>query len=256
MLLCKALDVPRSYIHAFPERRVGAGDARRLADWIARRRAGEPVAYILGERGFWNLDLVVTPAALIPRPDTETLVEAALAFIHAGARVLDLGAGCGAVALAIAAERPDAHVVASDVDPCCVALCRRNAERLGSRIDARLADRFDGLPGRFEVVVSNPPYVAADDDHLQRGDLRFEPRHALVGGASGTDFTAALVAEAPRHLEPGGWLCIEHGCDQERAVRAMFLDRGFVDVRGRRDLAGRPRVTTGRWGAQGRTGTP
>lgn len=246
LLLRKALDIPRSHIYAFPERPVAPADARRLMDWVARRGDGEPVAYILGERGFWSLDLLVTPAALIPRPDTETLVAAALALIPAGARVLDLGTGCGAVALALAAERPDAHIVASDIDPCCVTLCGRNAERLGLRVETRLADRFDGMPERFDVVVSNPPYIAADDRHLERGDLRFEPRHALVGGASGVDFIATLVRDAPHHLEPGGWLCVEHGCDQQRAVTSLLQERGFADLRGHRDLT-HPRVTTGRW---------
>ncbi len=247
MLLCRALDVPRSHIYAFPERRVGAAAAERLATWIGRRRAGEPVAYILGERGFWGLDLTVTAAALIPRPDTETLVAAALAQIRADAHVLDLGTGCGTVALAIAAERPSARIVASDVDPLCVALCQHNAERLGFAVETRLADRFDGIPERFDVVVSNPPYVAADDDHLQRGDLRFEPRHALVSGGGGVDFLAALVREAPPHLKPGGWLCVEHGCDQEHQVRGLFLERGFANVHCHRDLADQPRATTGQW---------
>ena len=246
MLLCRALDIPRSHIYAFPERAVDAACAERLARWIVRRRKGEPVAYILGERGFWGLDLHVTTDVLIPRPDTETLVAAALPRIRADACVLDLGTGSGAVALAIASERPDVRMVASDIDPRCTALCQRNAERLGLHIEIRLADRFDGIPGRFDVVVSNPPYVANDDDHLQRGDLRFEPSRALCGGTNhGIDFIAALVREAPDHLESGGWLCVEHGCDQERMVRELFLDSGFANLRHYRDIADRPRATTG-----------
>ena len=246
MLLCRALGVPRSHIYALPERNVGVARAGRLAQWVARRRSGEPVAYILGERGFWGLDLAVTPDVLIPRPDTETLVAAALTRIRADARVHDLGTGSGAIALAIASERPDAHIVASDIDPRCVALCRHNAERLGLHVETRLADRFDGISGRFDVVVSNPPYVANDDDHLQRGDLRFEPPLALRGGAtSGLDFIAALVREAPQHIKPGGWLCVEHGYDQACAVRKLFLESGFADTRNHKDLAGHPRATTG-----------
>ena len=246
MLLCRALDIPRSHIYAFPERTVGTTRAERLASWVSRRRKGEPVAYILGERGFWGLDLTVTPDVLIPRPDTETLVAAALPLIRADAHVLDLGTGSGAVALAIASERPDVHMVATDIDPRCIALCQHNAEQLGLPIEVRLADRFDGIEGRFDVVVSNPPYVANDDDHLRRGDLRFEPPHALRGGTNrGIDFIAALVREAPDHLEPGGWLCVEHGCDQARAVRQLFLDSGFADLRNYRDLADRPRAITG-----------
>ena len=247
MLLCHALDVPRSHVHAFPERNVGTAEAERLAQWVARRHGGEPVAYILGERGFWGLDLTVTPDVLIPRPDTETLVAAALPRIRADARVHDLGTGSGAIALAIAMERPEAQIVASDIDPLCVALCRHNAERLGLHVEALLADLFNDIPGRFDVVVSNPPYVANDDDHLQRGDLRFEPPRALRGGANGgTDVIAALVREAPHHLESGGWLCVEHGYDQELAVRRLFLASGFADIRNHRDLADHPRVTTGR----------
>ena len=247
MLLCRALDIPRSHVFAFPERRVEADDRERLAAWLGRRRAGEPVAYIVGERGFWGLDLMVSPAVLIPRPDTETLVAAALPLIGTDARVFDLGTGSGNLALAIASERPDAHIVASDIDPRCVALCQRNAARLGLAIETRLADRFDGIPGRFDVVVSNPPYVAADDDHLANGDLRFEPRRALVGGGSrGIDFIAALLGEAPGHLLPGGWLCVEHGCDQGGEVGHLFGESGFADIRCHRDFGGHPRVTTGR----------
>ena len=245
MLLCRALDIPRSHVFAFPERPVKARDCERLAAWLARRRAGEPVAYILGGRGFWGLDLLVTPAVLIPRPDTETLVAAALPLIGATGRVHDLGTGSGAVALAIASERPQARIVASDVDPDCIALCQRNAERLELTVETRVADRFDGIPGRFDVVVSNPPYVAAHDRHLTHGDLRFEPRQALVGGWRGTDFIAALLREAPRHLLPGGWLCVEHGCDQQREVRGFFARSGFADIRSHRDFGGHPRVTTG-----------
>ena len=246
LLLCRALDIPRSHIFAFPERSVAARDDKRLAAWLARRQKGEPVAYILGERGFWGLDLMVTPAVLIPRPDTETLVAAALPLIAAGARVLDLGTGSGAVALAIASERPDVQIVASDIDPQCVAVCQRNAERLDLRVETRVAARFEGIQGHFHVVVSNPPYVAADDHHLQRGDLRFEPRHALVGGERGIDFIEVLLREAPRHLLPGGWLCVEHGCDQDREVRGLFEENGFAGIRSHRDLGGHPRVTTAR----------
>lgn len=211
--------------------------------------AGEPVAYILGRRGFWSFDLEVTPDVLIPRPDTETLVAAVLPLIDDGSRVLDLGAGSGAVALAIAAEKPNAAVTATDVDPRCIAVCRRNARRLGIALRALVADCFDGLRERFDVIVSNPPYVAEDDPHLLRGDLRFEPRLALVGGQDGLGFLARLIAEAPRHLRPGGWLAVEHGCAQGDAVKRLFRQHGFHGVCTHQDIEHRPRATVGRLGA-------
>ncbi len=245
-LVCRALQVPRSHLYAFTECAAEPADAIRMADWISRRVHGEPMAYILGERGFWGLDLAVTPAALIPRPDTELLVAAALEHIHSGDRVLDIGTGCGAVALAIASEHPDARVVATDVDPRCIALCRRNAARHGLHIETRVADCFAGLDLRFDVVVSNPPYIAEGDRHLRQGDLRFEPRRALVGGPNrGLDFIARLVRDATHRLEPGGWLCVEHGCDQADAVHDLFREQGIAAVRNHRDLEDRPRVTVG-----------
>lgn len=245
VLACEALGLRRSDLFAFEERAVAPARARRLARWVGRRLAGEPVAYILRRRGFWHLDLETTPAALIPRPDTETLVAAALPRVDGASRVLDLGTGCGNVALAIAAERPQAVVLATDVDPACVALCRRNAERLALPVETRVADCFDGLGGDFDVIVSNPPYVAASDRHLAQGDLRFEPRLALVSGAEGLDFIARLVRDAPAQLRPGGWLCVEHGWDQRQAVAALFHAAGFKQVELKRDLAERPRVTLG-----------
>ena len=244
-LLCDALAVATSDLFAFPERAVPAARAAQLVEWVERRLAGEPVAYILGRRGFWSLDLEVTPAALIPRPDSEALVAAALPYIGAGSRVHDLGTGCGNLALAIATERPQAQVLATDVDPRCTALARRNAERLALTIETRVADRFAGLGDGFDVILSNPPYVASDDPHLQQGDLRFEPQLALVGGRHGLGFLEGIVQEAPARLRPGGWLCVEHGCDQHEAVAAMFRQAGFEQVQMRRDLGNRPRVTLG-----------
>ena len=217
-----------------------------VRDWIARREAGEPVAYILGEREFWGLNLEVAPGAMIPRPDTETLVAAALPLVKANAKVLDVGTGCGAVALAIASGRTDVHVVATDINAACVALARRNAKRCGVAVRTGVADGFAGMVERFDVIVSNPPYVAAADPHLERGDLRFEPRRALVGGATGLEFLTRLVAEAPARLEPGGWLVVEHGHAQGPTVAALFRRAGFAQVAMRRDIEGHPRVTLGR----------
>lgn len=248
LLLCDALALPRSHLYAFPERTVSVSAAARLNDWVRRRRRGEPVAYITGRRGFWGLDLEVSAAALIPRTDTETLVEVALGLASATANVLDIGTGCGAVALALASERPAARVVATDIDPRCVSLCRRNASRLRLAVEAQVADGFDGIDERFDVVVSNPPYVAAEDAHLRHGDLRFEPRLALVGGDDGLRFLSRLARQAPANLAPRGWLCLEHGCDQAGTVRELLSANGFRDIRTCADIEGRARATIGRSG--------
>ena len=247
LLSSHALAVPRSHLYAFQERPVAQAVGAQVADWIDRRVSGEPVAYILGHREFWGLDLEVTPAALIPRPDTETLVTAALEKTAPTARVLDLGTGCGAVALAIAKERPLARVLATDIDPKCAALCRRNAARLDIAVEIRVADLFEGVDGSFDVIASNPPYIDPDDDHLTRGDLRFEPQHALIGGSNGgLAVIERLIRDAPEHLLPGGWLCVEHGCEQERCVYGLFEDAGFGTIDCHLDIEKRPRVTVGR----------
>ncbi len=242
-----ALAVPRSHLYAFQERSVAQAVGAQVVDWIDRRVSGEPVAYILGQREFWGLDLEVTPAALIPRADTETLVTATLEKTAPTARVLDLGTGCGAVALAIAKERPLARVLATDIDPKCAALCRRNAARLDIAIEVRVADLFEGVDGAFDVIASNPPYIDPDDDHLSRGDLRFEPQHALIGGPNGgLAVIERLIRAAPDHLLPGGWLCVEHGCAQEQCVYGLFEDAGFETIHCYLDIEQRPRVTVGR----------
>ena len=248
-LTCGALNITPATLHGFAERAVAPAAASRLESWVQRRMAGEPVAYILGRRGFWRFDLEVTPDVLIPRPDTETLVAAVLPLIDKGCRVLDIGTGSGAVALAIAVEKPSAQVTATDIDPQCIALCRRNARRLGIDLRLRVADCFDGLEQSFNVIVSNPPYVAADDRHLQQGDLRFEPRMALVSGLDGLAFLARLIAEAPRHLHVGGWLAVEHGATQGAAVRRIFHQHGFDHISTHQDIEHRPRATVGRLGA-------
>ena len=247
MLTCGALGVSRAALHGFAERTVEHALASRLERWVERRAAGEPVAYILGRRGFWAFDLEVSPDALIPRPDTETLVTAVLPLIDDGCRVLDVGTGSGAVALAIASERPTASVTATDLDPRCIALCRRNATRLDVELRTLVADCFGELDERFDLIVSNPPYVAVDDPHLARGDLRFEPRLALVGGTDGLCFLRRLIAEAPAHLQPGGWLAVEHGCAQGAAARRLFRERGFERIRTYADIEDRPRATLGRF---------
>ncbi|MYJ75522.1 MAG: peptide chain release factor N(5)-glutamine methyltransferase [Gammaproteobacteria bacterium] len=249
LLVSRSLGVPRSHLYAFGERVVDPASSERVAAAVARRQDGEPVAYILGERGFWGLDLEISPDVLVPRGETETLVATALPLIAAHARVLDLGTGSGAIALAIASERTDATVVATDIDPACIDLCRRNAERLGIAVETRVVDCLEGLEGRFDVIVSNPPYVDDRDPRLQRGDLRFEPRCALQGGPNGgLDFIARLVGAAPDHLQPGGWLCVEHGYDQAERVARLFDVHAYCEIQCHLDYEARPRVTVGSTG--------
>ena len=241
-----ALQQRSSALYAFPERPVSSRLARRHADCVERRRQGEPVAYIMGERGFWNFTLAVDPRALIPRPETECLVEAALARMSGRQRVLDLGTGSGAVALAVAASCPSADVEGIDCDPDCVALARCNAERLDIRASFYESDWFSAVRGTFEAILSNPPYVAAGDPHLDRGDLRFEPRGALLGGSDGLSHMRRILRDAPGHLDRGGILLVEHGYDQAERVRALFRDANLQGIQTLADLASLPRVTLGR----------
>ncbi|TBV16182.1 peptide chain release factor N(5)-glutamine methyltransferase [Stutzerimonas kirkiae] len=249
-LLAAVLGKPVSYLRTWPEREVSAAQAERYAACLARRRRGEPVAYILGRQGFWSLELEVAPHTLIPRPDSELLVETALQALPRGPqRLLDLGSGSGALALALASERPAWQVLGVDRVEEAVALALRNRQRLGlENADFRLGHWFSALAGqRFQLILSNPPYIRADDVHLQRGDVRFEPASALVSGADGLDDIRCIVQAAPEYLDAGGWLLLEHGYDQAEAVRALLRARGFVAVDSLRDLAGHERVSRGRW---------
>lgn len=249
LLLAAALGKPRSFLRTWPERVVDREARERFEGWLARRRAGEPVAYILGRQGFWSLDLEVAPHTLIPRPDTELLVETALQLLPASpARVLDLGTGTGAIALALACERLSWQVSGVDRIPEAVALAERNRERLRlANVGFRQSHWFSALEGeRFALIVGNPPYIPGSDPHLQQGDVRFEPKSALVAGHDGLDDIRLIVAQAPRFLEPGGWLLLEHGYDQAAAVRDLLLGNGFSEVESRRDLGGHERISLGR----------
>jgi release factor glutamine methyltransferase len=214
-----------------------------------RRRDGQPVAYLTGTREFYSLALQVTPDVLIPRPETETLVEAALAYVakDAAARILDLGTGTGAIALAIARVRPRAEVMAIDVSDAALAVAATNAQRLGiGNVRFTQSNWYASLgETRFDFIVSNPPYIAADDPHLREGDLRFEPRAALTPGGDGLDALRAIIAGAPDHFADSAMLLVEHGYDQADAVHALFVQHGFVDIKRWRDLAGHWRVAGG-----------
>jgi len=234
----------RGWLYAHGDENLPEEAARCLDEWIARRHAGEPVAYLTGHREFWGLDLEVTPAVLVPRPETELLVELALARMPDHAEVLDLATGSGAIGLALAGARLDCRVTATDVDVDALALARRNAARLGIALEFARSDWYQALAGRtFHLIVSNPPYVASGDPHLAA--LSFEPASALVAGADGLDALRVVIAGAPTHLVRGGRLIVEHGYDQGGAVRALFWTAGFRDVATHRDLAGVERATLG-----------
>ncbi len=250
LLLAAALGKSRSYLRTWPEHEPGAEQLAAFAALLERRRMGEPVAYILGHQGFWSLDLEVAPHTLIPRPDTELLVETALQLAPATPqRVLDLGTGSGAIALALASERGGWQVIGVDRIAEAVALAERNRQRLKlGNAEFRQSSWFDGLAGeRFGLILSNPPYIAADDRHLGEGDVRFEPLSALVAGVDGLDDIRQIIAQAPRHLQAGGWLLLEHGYDQAEAVRELLAAAGFTAVDSRRDLGGHQRISLGRW---------
>lgn len=253
VLLGHCLDRPRSWLYAWPEASVAAPAAARYRELLAARAQGRPVAQLTGRRGFWSLDLEVSADTLIPRPDTETLVEWALELpLPGGARALDLGTGSGAIALALAAERPGWELVATDLSEAALAVARRNTERLfPGRLRLLRGAWFEPLAGeRFHLVVSNPPYIETGDPHLSRGDVRFEPRSALASGPDGLEDLARIAATAPDHLHPGGYLLLEHGYRQGEAVRELLRAAGFAGVATRRDLGGNERISGGHLDAQ------
>lgn len=252
VLLAKALDVNRAYLIAHAEDIPGELPLSRYIAMLERRLAGEPVAYILGEKEFFGLNLQVAPGVLIPRPETELLVELALERIPPDrtARLLDLGTGSGAIAIALARHRPLAEVTAVDRSPAALDIAKGNALRHGLANVAFLeSDWFYAIAGgTFDLIVSNPPYVVDSDPRLTQGDVRFEPASALKGGQSGLDCILKIASEAGAHLRSDGWLLLEHGYDQATACREILLNSGFMDVGSAKDLAGIPRATYGRKG--------
>jgi release factor glutamine methyltransferase len=248
VLACHLLGVSRAWLAANPMHVLTESQDAQLDSLVARRALGWPVAYLVGSREFYGRDFAVGPAVLIPRPETETLVEAALARLAPGGAVADLGTGSGAVAVTLACERPGTVVHAVDASAEALALARENAARHGARIEFHHGSWYEPLAGlRFGLVVANPPYVAAADRHLAEGDLRFEPKAALTdGSADGLGSIRAIVAGAPAHLSPGGWLLLEHGYDQADACRKLLEAAGLRDLLSLADLAGIPRVAGGR----------
>jgi release factor glutamine methyltransferase len=248
VLLCHVLDRPRAWLFAHGDDPVDEDGRSRFEALLDRRATGEPVAYLVESREFWSLPFEVTPDVLIPRPETELLVEAALRCLPAdkATRAVDLGTGSGAISIAIAHERPLCEVHATEVHEAALAVARRNGERLApGRVIFHLGSWLEPLSGRFDVIVSNPPYVAADDPHLSEGDCRYEPAGALTPGGDGLAAIREIASNALEYLEPGGWLLLEHGHDQGAAVRGMLENDGYREIATLRDLAGLDRVTGG-----------
>ncbi len=249
LLMADALSRSRSWLFAHADDLVAAAGVEAFASRVARRLAGEPIAYILGRRGFWSFELAVTPATLIPRAETELLVELALERLprDRACRVVDLGTGSGAIALAIARERPLAGIVATDASADALAVAEGNARALGlDRVRFVHGDWLSPLGGgRFDLIVSNPPYIEIADEHLGQGDLRYEPMTALASGRDGLDDIRRIVADAPANLVSGGWLLLEHGWNQGGAVREMFASP-WETATTHVDLEGRDRVTLSR----------
>lgn len=253
ILLCHCLGKPRAWLYTWPEYEVSQDSAHQFRQLLARRGAGWPVAYLVGEREFWSLPLAVSSATLIPRPETEVLVAWALELPlqHHDVRVLDLGTGSGAIALAVASERPHWQVTALDSSAQALLVARANAARAGLQRVSFVQSHWYAAVGaqRFNLLLANPPYIAVDDPHLACGDVRFEPRAALVSANDGLADLDHLVTGAPPHLSNGGWLLLEHGFEQASAVRDMLDNAGFRQVSTRRDLAGQERITGGCWHA-------
>ena len=248
IMLAAAVQRNQTWLYTWPDKSLSDEQWVRFQEWIERRRQGEPVAYILGYREFWSLKLRTSPSTLIPRPDTEILVEAALSRLALGRqRVCDLGTGTGAIALAIASERADCDVMGCDLLDKAVMLAKQNASENGiTNVSFVQSSWFENLHGRFDMIVTNPPYIELQSPWLTKGDVRFEPESALISGADGLDDIRIIVARAPSFLHAGGWLLIEHGYEQGEAVTALLRSHGFCETQTLPDLAGHDRVSVGR----------
>jgi len=252
ILLCHLLAVDRSWLRTWPDAQVSPQQVEQFEVLLESRIQGTPIAHLIGSRGFWTLDLKVTPDTLIPRPETEHLVEKALALhLPANSHVLDLGTGTGAIALALATERPDWQLTAVDCQPEVLAVARHNCQRHQlTNVEITESNWFSTLAtqsAKFDLIVSNPPYIHSDDPHLQQGDLRFEPIAALVSGVEGLEDLRTIVDQSRDYLNPKGWLLVEHGYQQGPAVRELFTAAGFTEVSTQRDYNQLDRITFGQW---------
>ncbi|WP_096087524.1 peptide chain release factor N(5)-glutamine methyltransferase [Agaribacterium haliotis] len=248
LILAFSLKKDRSFLFTWPEYPLSLDELATFEQLFQRRLRGEPVAYLLGEQGFWSLTLKVNTSTLIPRPDTELLVETALEFAFDEARMLDLGTGTGAIALALASEFPCAHIEAVDRMDDALALAKHNAHlNKLERVNVYKSSWFEQVGGHFDLILSNPPYIDCDDVHLRQGDVRFEPHSALISGEQGLEDLRQIITQAGAFLFEGGWLLLEHGWQQADSVRQLLLKCGFDQVQSRRDLAGHERISLGQW---------
>jgi release factor glutamine methyltransferase len=251
VLLCHCLQKPRSFLRTWPEHQPSEPQLECFVDLIEQRSKGHPVAHLIGRREFWSREFCVTPEVLIPRPDSELIIELGLELLPLDrpSKVIDLGTGSGILAITLAAERPLADVIASDFSAAALQVARHNAERLATdNVRFRQAHWLDGLDETdFDLIVSNPPYIAADDPHLQQGDVRFEPQNALISPDDGLQDIEIIVEASRRHIRVDGTLLIEHGYNQLQPVQAIFSRHGYSRILTYRDLSGNPRVTSARW---------
>lgn len=252
LLLCYVLDVDRTWLRTWPEKKVSQTLENSFLALLEQRIQGHPIAYLVGSRGFWSMDLQVSNDTLIPRPETELLVELALNLeLTHNSKALDLGTGTGAIALALASERPDMDFIAVDSQIGAVNLANKNCQKLGlNNVEIIQSDWFGSLPlqaNQFDLIVSNPPYIPSNDVHLQQGDVRYEPNTALVSGIDGLDDLKKIITKSPFYLKPNGWLLLEHGFDQAPAVNNLMLEAGYKKVVTHKDYNQMDRVTLGRW---------
>lgn len=252
LLLCYLLDVDRTWLRTWPEKEVSKSLEAKFCALLEKRVQGQPIAYLVGSRGFWSMDLQVSTDTLIPRPETELLVELALGLkLPKNSYGLDLGTGTGAVVLALATERPDMNFTAVDSQVGAVSLANKNCQNLGlSNVAIFQSDWFDSvqlIDNQFDLIISNPPYISANDPHLQQGDVRYEPNTALVSGIDGLDDLQKIIAKSPAYLKSDGWLLLEHGFDQGAAVVRLMSRAGFKKVVTHKDYNQIDRVTLGQW---------